>query len=167
MHLGCYGSLDKAKQLKAAGFDFLEVDAHTVLRGDLSTTDWQPPDANKLAVPIEVASGLLPDDQLIVGPERDTVQLQNHMQRMAKRAQQLGIRFLIFDSGRARYQPQGVTAATAWDHLEEFVRMAAQICAHHGQTLPGINRHPVPTFFFWDCIFTRASNASGLLRFTR
>lgn len=137
MRLGCYGSLDQAGQIKAAGFDFLEVDAQSVLRGHEGSGDWSRgvPAIDKLPLPIEVASGLLPDDQPVIGPKRNWVELQSYMQRLAQRAQRLGISCLVFDSGPARRRPEGVNSLTAWEQLVEFVRMSAEVCAHHGVTL--------------------------------
>lgn len=136
MRLGCYGSLDQASQFKTAGFDFMEVDAQAVLRGDQPSSAWDAGSigADRSPLPIEAASRLMPSRLPIVGPGRDMVELQNYVQRITNRARQLGIQCLILDSDATRV-PQGqADERIALRQLEEFVRMAGQMCAHHHLT---------------------------------
>ncbi len=136
MRLGCRGSLKQHRLISRAGFDFLQVDAQIVLRGEESSRMWERsvPDLSKLAIPVEVADHLVPADWSIIGPQRDPVRLQSYMQRVAKRAEQLGIGCLVFDGGPLHW-PETVDRQTAWIHLEQFTQMAGQVCAHHGVTL--------------------------------
>jgi len=136
MRLGCYGSLDQASRLKAAGFDFIEVNTQTVLRGDQPSSAWDGASVgvDRLPLGIEAASRLVPAALRIVGPGRDAIELQNYIQRIAKRAQQLGIGCLIFDSGEIGRQQGQVDKQTAREQLEAWVRMAGQVCTHHGLT---------------------------------
>lgn len=133
MRLGCCGKIDEAADIHAAGFDFLEINAREVLRGDEPSATWDAtaPDPAKLPLPIEAANCLLPASRPIIGPARDFTGLQDYMQRVAKRAQQLGIRTLVFGSGAARRRPEHVDEHTANVHLREFTRMAGEVCAHH------------------------------------
>lgn len=133
MRLGCCGTLDDAQVIHDAGFDFLEVNVQGVLKGELSTSDWeaQAPDFAKLPLPIEAANCLVPGSMPIVGPSRDMTALQNYMQRIAGRAQRVGIKRLVFGSGGARKRPDSVTPEVAMEQLIEFSAMAAEVCAHH------------------------------------
>lgn len=133
MRLGCCGELEQAGEIRDAGFDFLEVNVQKVLRGDEPSATWDAtaPDPAKLPLPIEAANCLVPASKPIIGPARDFTSLQDYMQRVAKRAQQLGLRTLVFGSGAARTRPDGVDEHTADVHLREFTRMAGEVCAHH------------------------------------
>lgn len=133
MRLGCCGKIDQAGEIHDAGFDFLEVNVQAVLKGDLSSKDWesQAPDFAKLPLPIEAANSLVPASRPIVGPNRDMRGLQDYMQRVAKRAQIVGIKRLVFGSGGARKRPEGVTPEQATEQLIEFATMCAEVCAHH------------------------------------
>lgn len=137
MRLGCYGSLAQAAQIKAAGFDFIEVDASAVLGVEQDSNSWvaQAPDVDVLPLPVLAAGDPIPDDQPIIGPQRNIVELQNLMQRAAKRAQWLGIRYLLLNNGRARRKPDQVDSQTAWEDLQSFAKMAGQIIGHHGVML--------------------------------
>lgn len=137
MRLGCCGSIAQAAEIKAAGFDFLEVNVQSVLCGDEPSSTWDAklPELKKVPLPIEAANCLLPGAHKVVGPERNMRSLQDYMQRVAKRAQVVGISHLVFGSGAARKRPDGVDEATANAQLAEFTRMAGEVCAHHDVTL--------------------------------
>lgn len=134
MRLGCCGGLDIAHDLKEAGFDFIEVNVQAMLRGDMPGSEWdrQAPDPATIALPIEAANCLLPGTLPVVGPDRDESALQDYMQRVAKRAQRLGIERFVFGSGAARRAPDGYPRRSATADLRSFSRMAGEICAHHG-----------------------------------
>lgn len=133
MRLGCCGELEQAGEIRDAGFDFLEVDAQRVLRGQEPSAQWDAaaPDPARLPLPIEAAYCLVPATMPIVGRARDFTALQDYIQRVAKRAQFLGIRTLVFGSGAARRRPEKVDEHTAHEHIREFVRMTGEVCAHH------------------------------------
>src|SRR5690625_2069721 len=100
MRLGCCGSIEQAGMLKDAGFDFLEVAVGPVLMGQAEDAAWA--DAAKAAagsaLPIEAANCLVPGSLPVVGPQRDVAALTQYMQRVAKRAGQVGIQRLVFGS---------------------------------------------------------------------
>ncbi len=137
MQLGCYGSLDQAQALKDAGFEFLEADAQPLLQSGVPSSQWvgQAPDPAGLALPIVAARGWLAEDQPILGPQHDPIALQNTMQRVANRAQHLGVRCLIFDPPTAIRSLEGVDGPTVQGQLGDFIRMGCAMCAHHGVSL--------------------------------
>lgn len=134
MRLGCVAGIEDAAAVKEAGFDFLEVTVGSTLRGlePSSTWDATAPDPAKLPLPIEAANALVPPSLPIVGPARDTVALQDYIQRVAKRAERLGISRMVFGSGGARKRPEGTHPDTAIQHIIEFVKMCGDVFAHHG-----------------------------------
>jgi len=133
MRLGCCGSIEQAQIIHDAGFDFLEVNVQQVLKGKEPSDVWdkQAPDVDRLPLRIEAANSLIPGDMPIIGPNRDMGALQDYMQRVAKRAQRLGIERMVFGSGKARMRPEGVSQEQAMNELIEFTDMAGQICGHH------------------------------------
>ncbi len=137
MRLGYCGSLDDAAVLKAAGFDFLEVNVQQVLQGKLSDADWQrtAPDPDRFVLPVEAANCLVPGDMPVVGPGRDLDALQRYMKHVAHRASRLGIWTLVFGSGGARKRPDDVSPRLAMDHIAEFLDIAGDACAARRVTL--------------------------------
>lgn len=137
MKLGCCGSFDKAAEIKAAGFTFLELNVQGVLKGDMSSEEWDKtrPDPATFVLPTPAANGLVPATLPIVGPDRDMTKLQDYMQRVAKRAQLLGLQSLVFGSGGARRCPPDIGLSKAMDQIAEFTSMAGDVCSHHGVTI--------------------------------
>ena len=130
--LGCTASIDQAQQVADAGFDFLEVNIQGVLQGNTPDADWQPPEIDKLPLPIEAANCLIPGNMPVIGPNRDLAALKTYMQRVGKRAKQVGIEYLVFGSGGARKRPDNVDEVTADDQLVEFLKLAGDACGPHG-----------------------------------
>jgi sugar phosphate isomerase/epimerase len=137
MRLGCCGGIEQAELVHAAGFDFLEVNVQAVLQGDLPDEQWRAtaPDPAKLPLPIEAANCLVPGNHPLVGPKRDLAGLKAYMQRVAERAQRLGISRLVFGSGSARRRPDDMTPDAAVAQLAQFASLAGEICARHGIVL--------------------------------
>ena len=137
MNIGCCGSIDQADAMKAAGFEFVEVNIQSVLNGDLDDAAWEAsaPDADRLALPITAANCLIPGKYPIVGPERDTPTLSRWMERVAQRAARLGIEILVFGSGGARKRPDAVSPEQADDQIAEFLHIAGDACGEVGVTL--------------------------------
>lgn len=137
MKLGYCGGIDAAGAVKAAGFDFLEVNVQQVLRGREDEATWQAtaPDPDKLPLPVEAANCLVPGNLPVIGPQRDLGELQRYMMNVARRAARLGIYTLVFGSGGARKRPDEVPPARALDQLVEFLEIAGDACATHRVTL--------------------------------
>jgi D-psicose/D-tagatose/L-ribulose 3-epimerase len=137
MRLGCCGEIEQVDELRAAGFAFLEINVQTVLRGEVPTAEWEraAPVLAKLPLPIEAANRLVPATLPLVGPRRDLPALRDYLERVAQRAQLLGLTRLGFGSGGARRRPEGLDPGLVQQHLVEFVSVAGDICARHGLDL--------------------------------
>lgn len=131
MRLGCCGSLEDVSAMKSAGFDFVEVNVQSVLRGEEPDEVWEAsvPDLSGIDLPIEVANCLVPGSMPLVGPARDMAALQAYMGRVTRRAERLGIGLLVFGSGAARHRPDDTPEEQAMDQITDFTRMAAEVCA--------------------------------------
>ncbi len=130
MKIGACGGIDSAPAVKAAGFEFLEVNIKAVLNGEIDDAAWtaQAPAFEKVVLPIEAANALVPPNLPIVGTQRNLAALTQYMQRVAKRADHVGIKRLVFGSGGARKRPDDIDSHTAWQHIEDFARVAADAC---------------------------------------
>jgi sugar phosphate isomerase/epimerase len=129
--------VEDAPVVKAAGFDFVEVNVQQVLQGLASDAEFAPTAKRVLAspLPIEAANALVPGNLPVVGPQRDLAALLKYLNTVAQRAGQLGIGRLVFGSGAARKRPDSVSPDLAFDQIVEFTRMAGDACARHRVTL--------------------------------
>lgn len=137
MRIGCCGTIEQAEAIRSAGFEYLEVSAHDVLGIDEPDDAWlaRVEQLRALPLPIEVAHDLLPARLRVVATDRDLSAISSHLERVANRAQQLGIREIVFGSGAARQRPDSVSVIEANRQLREFLRLAATVCQPHGITV--------------------------------
>ena len=133
MRFGVCSSLDRAAVVKAAGFDFVEASVQELLQGTASDAEWTGQTlAARSPLPIRSAYLLVPAAMKIVGPEADLPRLTQYLQRVARRARQLGIGVLGFGSGGARQVPDGFDRGRAMEQLTEFARVAADVAEQAG-----------------------------------
>lgn len=133
MRIGCCGTPEQASLLREAGFEFLEINASKVLRGEVEEAEWlaQAPDPGRVALPMEAANVLISPGIAVVGPQRDLEVLKRYMSRVTARAARLGVRVLVFGSGGARRCPEGFDPAKALEQIREFLELAAEACSKH------------------------------------
>ena len=82
-----------------------------------------------------VCNLFVPGHMRIVGSERDFAALRTYVQRALDRVAQIGSRYVVFGSGRARRIPKGYDEAAARRELVEFARMAADEAGTRGLTI--------------------------------
>lgn len=135
MRLGCLlDSLDQSQWISDLGFDYVSIRSQCVLRGDQPSPVWNlsVPNTEDLPLPLEVGDGLVPDWLNRGGVLRDMVALQNHVQRMTKRAEHLGMCCLVMRCGEIPSCLSTVDAESMIHEQSRFLRMAGEISAHHG-----------------------------------
>ncbi len=137
MRWGCCAGVEQAQACKDAGFEYLEVNVQGVLRGQDDDATWAAgaPDVDALPLPLEAANCLLPAALPVAGSSIDEAALRQYMQRVARRAKQVGIQRLVFGSGGARKRPQDVTPADAARSIQRFATLAAELCHAQGVTV--------------------------------
>jgi hypothetical protein len=85
--------------------------------------------------PPRAANVFLPGDLAVVGPAVDQPRVEAYVREAMARLAGLGVRVLVFGSGKARSIPDGFDRARALDQLETFTRLAAAAAVDHGVTL--------------------------------
>lgn len=83
----------------------------------------------------EAANVFLPGDVVLTGPDADPAAQDAYIAGCLARMERLGVRMVVFGSGKARAIPDGFDRARALDQLEDFMRRAAARAAGHGVTL--------------------------------
>lgn len=112
-------------ELGVAWIDGLPEEEFEALRQALSRSPVKAPVCN-LFVPAQMR---------ITGTERDFATLRAYVQRALDRVAQIGSRYVVFGSGRARRIPEGYDEAAARRELVEFARMAADEAGARGLTI--------------------------------
>jgi sugar phosphate isomerase/epimerase len=136
MRFGICAKVQRAADLRAAGADFVEENVQSFLLGMLDDAEWHGLDAAKgSALPVFAANSLVPGDLKIVGPEVDFDRLTKYIGRVMTRAQQVGMKVLVFGSGGARNVPDGFQREKAQAQIVKFCRMAAEAAGRAGVML--------------------------------
>lgn len=133
---GIVTSIDHSAAVKAAGWDFVEELVQPYLQADVPDTDWAGPRRHAAAVlPVTAANALLPPELKVCGPEVDAAKLRDYMSIVLRRAEQLGLKTIVFGSGLARRVPEGFDREHGRRQILEFIHVAADLAARHGVTL--------------------------------
>ena len=122
---GVCTSFEKAAEVKAAGFDYVEP---TV--GKIVEAGW-PADA---PLPARAANVLMPADLKITGPNVDRAKLLAHVENVAHKSMQAGLENVVFGSGAARNVPDGFDRTQAEDQIRDFCNLLADAADRHGIT---------------------------------
>jgi sugar phosphate isomerase/epimerase len=135
MRFGICAPLRQVAQLKEFPFDYLEEGVQRFLIPEQPQQEfvalWH--EAQHLPVPIEAVNALLPADLVLIATptqQVDTPRLERYIKTTLQRAEQAGIRIIVFGSGRARNCPPNYDHADALrqigDHFAQWSSWAAQ-----------------------------------------
>lgn len=134
MQLGLYADLAQAGDLPFEQFDFLEENVQTLLVPEQDEAAFAQRLAlvRALPMPVLAANRFLPADLRPVGPEVDEPRLTRWCEVAFRRAQQAGVRIIVWGSGVSRRVPEGWSHAQAREQFIDAVRRAAQLAERHG-----------------------------------
>jgi len=117
MEIGICVHPAKAAGLPGDAFDFIEVFVQNFLVPEKDEAEFKPNlDAARSAIkPVTSANGFLPTDLKCVGPDVDEARLMRYAETAFRRAEQVGIKIIVFGSGGARTVPEGYPMEQAMD----------------------------------------------------
>src|SRR5918911_3434357 len=117
MKLGVCAPFGEVAGLRDIPFDYLEENVQRFVVPERPREDFEKNlrRARSLPVPIEAANSLLPSDLVLVQTPRrqvDSARLARYIRTTLERAEQSGIRVMVFGSGAARACPSD------WDRAD-------------------------------------------------
>lgn len=126
IEIGLNTSLDTLEAVQGLGFDYLETSASSV--AGLSEEDYAKlrERVKALRVPLRAANSFVPGDIRLTGPDTDPARQLEYVRKCLGRLSALGVRTVVFGSGRARQVPEGFDRDKALAQLVEFGRLAAR-----------------------------------------
>jgi sugar phosphate isomerase/epimerase len=137
MRFGICSPYREVAALESYPFDYLEENVQRFLIPECSQEEfeelWQ--EARQLPVPIEAANSLLPADlRLVATPTQaiDAKRLERYMKTALQRAEQVGIRILVFGSGQARTCPPNYSHADAVRQIGAHFSQWSEWAKNHG-----------------------------------
>jgi sugar phosphate isomerase/epimerase len=141
MKFGICASFRDIVNLKTVNFDYLEENVQRFLIPERPQEEFdaQLREARQiLPLPIETANSFLPSDLVLVAtPEQqvDTRRLEQYVKTALRRAEQSGIRIIVFGSGNARKCPPGYAYEDAKQQLADHLATWSRWAREHGVTL--------------------------------
>ncbi|HAE20944.1 MAG TPA: hypothetical protein DCG47_01290 [Spirochaetaceae bacterium] len=123
---------EQAPLLAAAGYDYLELSlAHSMaLKADDRSRVLAP--ALESGLPCEAANNFFPPSLRLTGPKANPVEALSYAAEALSLARSLGVRVVVFGSGKARNPPEGYPRERAWDQLVFLARELAPLAAKNG-----------------------------------
>ncbi len=118
-------------------FDYLEENVQRFLIPERPQEDFEAAwlEARKLPMPIEAANSFLPANIPMVATSSqsvDTQRLERYVKTALERAEQVGIRVIVFGSGAARACPPGYSRADAIQQIGEHLSRWSDWAQNHG-----------------------------------
>ncbi len=137
MKLGVCADPQFAPALAAAGFDFIELNVQNHLKplADEATFASELARIQAAALPTIAANSFVPGDLKITGPDVNTNALRQYVSVAFARAEQVGVKTIVFGSGGARHIPDDFDRDIAWQQLVEFGRMIGPLAQQRAVTV--------------------------------
>jgi sugar phosphate isomerase/epimerase len=134
MKLGLYIDIKNGPVLPYDQFDFIEENVQTLLIPEADEAAFQERLAvvRSLKIPVAAANRLLPADLKPVGPAVDEARLQRWGESVFRRAEQAGVKTVVWGSGGARRVPDGFSKETAREQFLRAVSSYAPLAERHG-----------------------------------
>ncbi len=135
--IGVCTPLANAAVLHRSGCSYLEEMVTTFLLPDKPDEVFGPALATlrKSPLPVPVCRVFLPGNLRCVGDAVQREALSAYVATAMKRAEECGVKIIVFGSGGARRIPPGFSPDRAREQLTTFLRMAASAAAPHGVTV--------------------------------
>lgn len=137
MKFGICAPYNEVAILETYPFDYLEVNVQRFLLPERPRDDFQEVwrKARTLPMPIEAANSLFPADMTLVATPTQTVdteRVERYVQTALRRAEQVGIRVIVFGSGAARACPPGYSRTDAVKQIGEHLARWSAWARDHG-----------------------------------
>jgi sugar phosphate isomerase/epimerase len=137
MKFGICAQFRNVTALEHIAFDYLEVGVQPFLQPERSQEEFEVllSEARSLPLPIEAANGLLPAEiKLVATPTQqiDRARIERYIRTTLYRAEQVGIKIIVFGSGGARTCPAGYDKVAAESQIEEHLATWSRWAREHG-----------------------------------
>ncbi len=126
--LGVCSSLDKAGDIKATGGEYIEESVRRLLIPNQPDSDWVThlERTKACSLPIPSCNSFLPGSLKSTGPKANPEGVLHYAETAFRRANQVGIKIIVFGSGGSRRLPEGFPTEKA---NEQFVALLKKMGA--------------------------------------
>lgn len=126
--LGICTKIEEAEAMAKIGYQYVEVSLSSIAK--MSDEEFAKYKEKALAGPIkpESANGFMGSPLTVVGPTADLKPIEEYMKKAFPRANELGIKILVYGSAGTRKLPDGWAKEKAIEQLVAFLQLASD-CA--------------------------------------
>lgn len=127
---GACRPVSDSQALKELGYDFVEQNVASLLKPDMPDAEYEAkvlPESKQCALPIRSCNGFLPGSMRLTGPE-DALQWDAALKFADvafRRADELGIKYIVLGSSKARKAPDGFSKDKTREQFVEFCKRLA------------------------------------------
>lgn len=136
-HIGACRGIGDAAILQEAGASYIEIAISRFLMPESPDQDFEENLALAKASPIPVLSGngFYPGDIRLTGPEAETERAVAYARKAFERGAQIGMKYFVLGSGKARAIPEGFDPAEARAQFVDLCRQIAPYAEAAGITI--------------------------------
>lgn len=137
MPLGVCAGLGQAKALKQAGADYVEDGVQRLLVPQQPEATFAPllAQAQASPLPVPACNGFLPGALRVTGPAAAHDAIVRYAETAFRRAQQAGVKVIVFGSGGARQVPDGFAQAAATGQFVALLKQLGPLAGAHDVTV--------------------------------
>lgn len=125
--IGICTSIDKAADMKAMGFDYVELGLSTVAKMSDDKFAKLKKDVEAAPLKPESMNGFMSAPLVVVGEKVDLKPVEAYMKKAFQRANELGTKILVYGSAGTRKIPDGFPKEKAVQQMVDFLRLAAEV----------------------------------------
>jgi len=135
--LGACSSLRRAQAIKEAGGDYLEAGVRKFLIPDKPDSAWAKnlAAAKACPLPIPACNGFLPGSLRSTGPDANHAGVLQYAQTAFQRAQQIGVKIIVFGSSGSRRLPPGFPREKAVEQFVSLLKKMGPLAEPYGITV--------------------------------
>lgn len=132
--LGVCSSVKNSKAIAAAGFDYIEESVSRFLVPEQPEEEFMKnlDLLRESAIPVLACNGFLPGKLKTTGPDTQHSEILKYTRIAFERAQQAGIKHIVFGSSGSRNYPEGFPKETALSQFAELLAKMGPIAEKHG-----------------------------------
>lgn len=132
IRLGICTAIENAPLMAEIGYDYVELGMTNVTR--MSDEEYAELLAKVKAspLPVEAMNGMIPADYVLCSEECDGKAVKEYLTKAFARADELGVKVVVFGSGGARKLPDGMRHADGYRYLVRYLQLAGSIAAQYG-----------------------------------
>ncbi len=135
MKIGFCGKMDRAAEIAAAGFAYMELPVSALAEWTEEELAAHESTLKELKLPVPSFNVLFPGTIALLGKDSRDQEIRDYLRLVFPRVQRLGGKTVVFGSGRSRMRPESMSCDEAFRRLTEVTRLIGEEAEKFGLTI--------------------------------